>query len=50
VPLPTPGIPQNPQFVTDATGQFGQTALSLNQNLLGTSPGQINPGSGGLVS
>jgi len=47
-PIP-PGIPQNPQFVTDATGQFGQTEFSLNQNPLGTNPGQINPGSGGLV-
>lgn len=44
-----PGIPQNPQFVTDVTGQFGQTGFNLNQNPLGTNPGQINPGSGGLV-
>jgi hypothetical protein len=54
-----PGIPRNPIFdnpeataqnVIDTTGQFGQTGFNLNQNPLGTNPGQINPGSGGRVS
>jgi hypothetical protein len=49
VGIPDVGFPQNPQFGIDTTAQFGQTGFNLNQNPLGTNPGNINPGSGGNI-